>query len=467
MPAAIFVLGFGLSAANLPAAEFVWDDTYVIAQNPDIKDLSRVPSLFTSSWAGRTESSPGREKNVNFYRPMAGVSYALDYALWGATPVMFRLTNDVFHGLACVMVYLLLTALGLPFLSAVLGAAFFAAHPVHTEVTSVVAYRTTLLAAVFYLTAMYCHAQFTPGRIWWAVASAASATLAFFSKESAATLPAALVLVDLALQRRASPRSVLLQYVPVLVSLTAYLVIRSFVVAYSPPGAAFAGMSAGVKALTMLKTMALYTRVLLVPWPLCAYYDPSILTPTASMLEPEVIAGFAFILTWVTGIAITLKRRKPIAALLLFVPVTLAPFVHIIPLRTIAGERFLYLPSVAWCGLLGLAICKLPEACKGVGTQRWSRVAATAVAAILLTGYATVTVVRQLDWRTNETIMLAKIRDFPESFDAHFAYGRYLLDVQRRPVDALPYLERAAQIWPGFQPAVEYVNRAKKQADHR
>jgi len=454
VPCALFLFAVLVSATNLPGAEFVWDDTYVIQGNPAIRDLQSLPSYFTTTWAAGTDNVRGRGKNVSFYRPIPTLSYALDYALWGESPVMFRLGNDLIHGTTTVLLYLLLLLLGIAPLGAVLGAGLFAVHPVHTEVIAVLAYRTTLLAIMFYIGALVAHCRWNSDSLLGNIAVPLAVALAFLSKESAASVPAALVLMDLALGRRFTLRHILYRYLPVLVVFGCYMAIRAALV-QSAPGSAFAGMGAYVKLLTMLKTMALYAKVMLFPWPLCAYYDPSIHAPTDNPFEPGVIMGLVVVLGWLAGICYSWKKKqRAIAALMLMVPVALSPYLHLVPFRAIAGERFLYLASAPLCALAGVGLAAL------AGRGRWRRPTLVAALAVIM-AFAGLTGVRNRDWSTNRTILAAKIRDYPESFDAHFAMGRYLLDKENRPEEAIPHIERAIQIWPGFQHARQMLERAR------
>lgn len=453
IPVSLFALAVLVSATNLPGAEFVWDDSYVIQSNPAIRNLQSLPSYFTTTWAAGTDDARGRGKNASFYRPIPTLSYAIDYALWGESPVMFRLGNGLLHGATTVLLFLLLVLLGISTMGAAMGAALFAVHPVHTEVIAVLAYRTSLLAIMFYLAALAVHCRWNSDKTAGNIAVPVLVALALLSKESAATVPAALVFMDLAMHRRFTFKHVLVRYLPVVLIFGCYMLIRATLV-QSATGSPFAGMGVCVKVLTMLKTMALYARVLLVPWPLCAYYDPSIHGPTADPLAPGVIVGLVLVLGYLFAAAAAWRKSRVVSVLLLMVPLALAPYLHIIPFRAIAGERFLYLPSAPLCGLAGLGLATL------AAKARWHRTALAATALLILV-FGTVSAVRNQDWRNDRTILGAKIRDYPESFDAHFAMGRYLLDRENRPMEAIPHLKRAVEIWPGFDPAGEMLERAR------
>ena len=58
-----------LSYANSVRNQFVFDDIYLIATNPHIKGIQKIPNLL------------GFGKQMVFYRPVRTVTYALDYTL--------------------------------------------------------------------------------------------------------------------------------------------------------------------------------------------------------------------------------------------------------------------------------------------------------------------------------------------------------------------------------------------------
>lgn len=455
LPAALFLLALSVASTNLPGARFVWDDVYVIENNPTLKSLDSISSYFTSSWAQGTESARGKSKNVSFYRPIPQTLYTLEYAAWGENPAMFRLVNNTLHAGATVLVFLLLIALGIPLAPAAIGAALFAVHPVHTEVINVIAYRTTLLAVLFYLGALLAHVRHDGRSFVGNLLVALLTMLALLSKESAATLPAALVLLDLAIRRRFTARHLLARYLPVLIATAAYLCLRSSIVS-AAPGAVFAGMGKSVIVFTMLKTMVLYARLIVVPWPLCAYYDPSIWPPTGDPWQPAVLGGVLLVVLWLVAGIIAWRKNRVLGALFFLVPLGLSPYLHIIPFRALAGERFLYLTSVPLCALAGIGFCKL-------SARRWRRPAIASIGAILVV-FSGISVLRNQDWKTNTTIMTAKVRDFPDSFDANFSLGQHLLVNEHDPARAVHYLSRALEIWPDFPPAVRALQIAADPA---
>src|SRR5688572_3029620 len=69
-----------------------------------------------------------------FYRPVATLSYSLDYSIWGLNPFGYHLTDLILHILVALAVYLLLLRLTEGKRAAAwLGAVLFTTHPILVE----------------------------------------------------------------------------------------------------------------------------------------------------------------------------------------------------------------------------------------------------------------------------------------------------------------------------------------------
>ncbi len=73
---------------------FHFDDFHAVVLNPHILDLTRIPSFFYS--AGAFSVNP----ESAMYRPLLLSTFAINYALSGATASGFHVVNVLLHGLA-------------------------------------------------------------------------------------------------------------------------------------------------------------------------------------------------------------------------------------------------------------------------------------------------------------------------------------------------------------------------------
>jgi hypothetical protein len=450
--AALLVLSIGVSFANLEVREFVWDDTYLVEENPALADPGNLPRYFAHPWAWGTESSLGATKNRAYYRPLAMVSLALDRMLWGPSPTGFRVTNDVLHAAVALLLFLLCRRLGAAAIPAWLAAALFAVHPVATEVTAISAYRTESLSALFILLALYVAVG--RGRpLVQAPAVFCLATCAALCKESSVVLLLLLPLVRKAADVSASGPTALPRSAPAWLllavaaaALGSVLAVRSFVT--SPVAGAVTGhLTLFDRLLLAPKLVFLYVATYVVPYPLSAHYDLSLVAIPSELGEPAVLAGLALLAGCAALQPLLLRRGIREALLLLGFLAALLPVLHLVPFRVLFAARFLYLPSLFVLAALALAATRLRPPSKAAGGLLI--VAAAGVVAL----YASLSVVRYPDFRDTQSMMEAEVRHFPAGFDAHFSYSQHLAETGRRE-EALQEVEEALRIWPGFPPAL-------------
>ena len=171
-------------------AGFVWDDHFIVTANRQIRSLADLPALLTShAFAGAGEVL-GRERLVEYYRPVWTLSLAVDHALWGLRPFGYHLTNLLLHATTSVAVFGLARARLGGLTAPLVAALFFAVNPAHVEAVAWVSSRNEVLAGLFVAIALAAYAAWRGGGGPRAafVCGAASA-LALLSKETAVALP--------------------------------------------------------------------------------------------------------------------------------------------------------------------------------------------------------------------------------------------------------------------------------------
>jgi hypothetical protein len=89
-----------------------------------------------------------------FYRPVASLSYAIDYAIWGLDPFGYHLTDLLAHAAAAAIVVWLVAEAIDDRLTAAIAGWIFALHPLSVEVVPTPARRHDVLATVFALGAL-------------------------------------------------------------------------------------------------------------------------------------------------------------------------------------------------------------------------------------------------------------------------------------------------------------------------
>lgn len=185
-----------------------------------------------------------------YYRPLAFVLHAIDYAVAGPDPRQFHLTNIALHLTSATLVLLIGWALSPRSLAGPLAALLFSLHASNHQAVVWVSARFDLLATAFSLAAIWCLVRDVRG------ARAAAPVLflaAVLSKESAVALPVAAVGAAVFLQRARTGAAVRL-LLPWLGALIVYALMRHLAGGLSPVGGAsripklvvFAGMLGGL-----------------------------------------------------------------------------------------------------------------------------------------------------------------------------------------------------------------------------
>ena len=178
------------------------DDYAVLAA---VSDWSREGHLLR---ALLSKFHSGLDSPSFYYRPLSMASFGVNFALSGAYPLGWRLTNLVLHLLSGALVFAIARRFSVEDgsepsnIGPAIAAAVFLLFPTSPEAVAWVSGRYDLLALLFMLATL---AFFQRAARWydrWGIAALLTAACALASKESAALLPALVLAVALA--RRAA-----------------------------------------------------------------------------------------------------------------------------------------------------------------------------------------------------------------------------------------------------------------------
>jgi hypothetical protein len=205
---AVLAVMLGVYAAALNV-DFVGDDVLILTRLREAGGLRDAAAYFQQGF-------------FEYYRPIAFLSHAVDWHLWGENPAGFHATSLLLHALNTLLVFGLGRRLGGP-LAGGAAAVLFALQPSNSEAVVWISARFDLMATFWLLLAL--HALIRPGPGWYA-AGVAAFGLALLSKESALALPLIVAGHDVLL-RRLGPMRVVARLAPLLAVLGAYAVLRS------------------------------------------------------------------------------------------------------------------------------------------------------------------------------------------------------------------------------------------------
>jgi len=459
----LVVLIVAVLYANSFSIPFLFDDFFAITGNPAVKTIE--PAL---DYLRRSRGIPA-------------LTVALNYR-WGGFSVWgFHLVNVAVHLANGLLVYaLVLRTLRLPALReryrdhaavlATLAALVFVAHPLQTMAASYIVQRAESIAAFFYLLTLllYAAAATAAGRtprLALYGAAVLAALLGVVSKETVATVPAAILAYHLCFLSRGARGShaarwalaaaLLLPLAYGLLLARPYLLPGAETVAPDAPrawlyiptaGFWIDGITSWHYLLSQFGVVVWYLRLYVLPTHQCFDYG----WPFAdSLWRADVLLPLGVLLALAAAAAAS-YRRYPLATFCLaWVFITLAPTSSIIPLRDAAFEHRMYLPIV------GLAWLTVVGGFDGLGwiAQRTGRRAAAlrraggVAIALWLAVLGAATVARNGVMQDPIALAADSIAKAPDNWRAHANYGEALLAVGRSG-EAMPALEEAVRLNP-------------------
>lgn len=347
--------------------QFAQDDFAVIWKNQAVHDLGHALRFFAEPYWPKPFAP-------DLYRPMALLSFAVQWALGGGGPLVFRIVSYLLYAVTCLAMFRV-ARLALPFAAAFAAAALFAVHPVHVEAVAMAVNQGEL-----WITLLSCIAVFryvTARRAGGALSirttlgiGALYLTACFF-KENGLIMPGLLVAAELFLVPAGGPFKVRLpqvrfHYLFLLMLAVAFLTVRTGVL-----GNARGTMIAealepqGIygRLLTMLTVVPDWFRLLLWPAHLQGDYSPQEISAQYTWVTADTLGALLLLAAVIAAIAA--RRRAPAIAFgLAWCAVAVFP-VHnvLVPTGIVLAERTLLLPSIgAMIALGGLGALLLERA---------------------------------------------------------------------------------------------------------
>ncbi len=442
---------------------FVFDDYVNILFNDDLRaETLTFSDLLQAGWSG--VAGPLK-------RPLAMMSFALNFATTGDFVAGFKLTNLCIHLVNGVLLFLLLRLIleahanrigraevNLPMLAAV-ATGIWLVHPLNLTSILYVVQRMNSLATLFSLAAMVCYCagrrrlERSEAGAWWFIGGGVPLFTVFgiLSKENAVLTIPLIALLELCFFRWHTPtardRTVLIVLFAVVLVLPAaaalvYLGINPDYLASHYAGRPF---TLSERLFTEARVLWFYLSLLLVPnlGRFGLHHDDYELS--TSFVDPLSTAvalggiGFAIIF------AVSMLRRRPLVTFAIgWFLIGHALESSVVALELVHEHRN-YLPGVGviLAATYGLAVLFR----RYLGT-----VGLRLLGALVISLYAAVTFIRAGDWSDPITLAVVEAERHPNSFRAVYDLGRIevgLYDLsgdERHYQNALKHLERSAAL---------------------
>ncbi len=307
--------------ADTLTTPFIFDDLNNISNNPHI----RVPALSFENlaWAGF--------KSQETRRPVANISFALNYYFNGYNLVGYHVVNILIHLSCGILLYFLAKATlqtpalrsryekfgWIPFLAVFI----WLVHPLQTQSVAYIVQRMNSMAAMFYVLAMLFYVKFRMSRgsrlKWMLLAGCViSAILAFGTKEITATLPLFIILYEWYFFQELSAQWVRRNFLLLGGVFLLFMIIALVYLDYDPIARILRGyghrdFTPLQRVLTQSRVVIFYISLMLWPNPARLNLDHdfalsySLLNPATTLISITVIIALI-------AVAILIARREPL-----------------------------------------------------------------------------------------------------------------------------------------------------------
>ena len=382
--------------------------------------------------------------HLGMYQPLAVISFAINYKIFGMNADGFILTNILLHLLNTLMVFKLMERWMKGMVPAAVVALLFAIHPMHVEAVAWISTRSSLLYSLFFLSGLlawynYIDQGFKTSHYLLALLFA---LLALFSKSMAATFPIVLFVMDF-MQRRKFNLRLIIEKIPFLIISVIF-------------GLVAIKASASFGHITVLEQdYSIIQRFFLIVYGI-AFYIVKLFVPThlsAIYAFPELINGRLPAYVLVSGLALvgavigwwfSGKNKREFAGGLLFFLVSIGMVLPLFWSRIfITADRYTYLPYIGLFMIPARLAANFwnSRTTFDQNTRRMFYIASALVLATL--SLATVNRVRV--WKDTPTL-LTDVIDNKRS-DADMAHGYFYLanyyDAENKTDEAMTYYDLA------------------------
>ena len=416
-PVVVVAVLFMIVAAvysNSLNSSFHFDDLHQIVGNHRLRNISIIPTFFTSPGAG---SGIPEDKG---YRPILDSTFALDYLVSGGETWSFHITNAFIHFLNALLLFFIVRAVlskagdGKAVWAPLFASLVFAVHPVQTSAVTYISGRSAVLAAFFSFVSILSFIKYSEdgaARKGWLVLSVLSFLLGLLTKEIAVTAMALILLYLYVFPERPIKKAAT-SVIPFAAVLVFFLSLKKYLQGFfTIPDRPFGTLDYLVSE---LKAFLVYLRLLVFPINQNADYN----IPLSGSLDLKAVISI-LILCGAVFYLLKARRKNPAAAFFgLWFIIALAPESSFFPILDTTVEYRLYFP------LAGLAAC-LPVLGKYTRLKERTFIPALLLVLALLGALA---YTRNFVWANELSLWQDTVKKAPYSSRAHHNYGGALLD---------------------------------------
>ncbi len=409
---------------------FVRDDFQQIVRNPQVQSWQYLPQILTSHLWNQIVGH-----RAIFYRPLFSFWMLVVDTLGGLSPWFWHLSSVLLHVGCTYLVYRLSKRLVGTEVGAGVAAALFAVHPIHVDAVTYISASNELLFSALTLGAMLVLLA-SPERNdrWRVVLSAALYFTALLAKETGVAVMVLLIgiaWVQLKDQESSWSKRLVLAGSPYLAATGAYVILRWTVM--HGMGVEKGEHSWREVFFSSPSILLFYLRKLMVPVGLSSGYVNSIhSSPTMAFWLP--LAAILLCVVLMTWLALRVNWIVSFSVALILLPLLPALATpRLYPQGDMTHDRYLYLPSVGLCLLLGLLAQRMLEA------PRSLRITCASVFAIVLVTFSVLTFTQQRFYHDDVVFLQRAIDVNPDNAFAYALLANVYMDQGRTDLGIKDY----------------------------
>jgi tetratricopeptide (TPR) repeat protein len=424
--------------SNTFQAPWHFDDTSNIVENSALH-------LTKFSWPNIKKTFFAKPRPPGeLYRPVACLSFALNYYFGKDNVSGYHIVNISIHFLAAIFLFLFIYhTLNLPLLKAkygsnsyfiaLLSAALWAINPIQSQAITYIVQRMASMAGMFYIISMYLYvkgrtATHNHTKITFFLLCGISAILAFGSKENAIMLPVSLFLYDFLLiqgvSRETTKKNLKILLVAAVLSIS--IVIMYFAFSEATFSSLFGlyerrPFTLWERLIAQPRIIIFYISLLLYPMStrLCVEHDIAI---SNSLFDPPTTIIYIIVIIGILIGAIFITKRKPLIAFsVLFFFLNHIIESTILPLELIFEHRN-YIPSMLFFVPIAIGLI---NALSYFSYKRSMQVIIALSIVLVIIGEGHATFMRNFTWSSEESLWIDCTEKYPHLIRAHHNLGLY------------------------------------------
>lgn len=404
-----------------------WDDDVYVFNNFLIRDfsLAGLQKIFFEPMGAS-----------QIYRPMAYLTYMIDFQLWELDPFGYHLSSLLFHLINVVLVFKIIKSLSNSLTITSLVTLFFAINPLKVEAIAWASARVEVVYATFYLGALLSYIVYLKSelKIKYFIIVVVLFIFSLLTKPSAVTFPLACLLIDYLVGRKWQSK-LIIEKIPLFLFAFAMGIIT--ILAQRPDTVA-----SGIVALPMMERFFIvcympifYLFKSIFPFALSNYYDFPQELGWLHYISPLVLLAFGYFVY-------KAKNNKAVVFGAVFFILHLSLVLNLIPTgnKFMAADRYTYLAQIGLFFLIVYLYTAASNTAKNIYMGFF-------VVALLL--YASISFKRTDVWKNGLTLWVDAVKKNNNSAFCLFGLGNVMINSGQQQ-QALPFIEKSILINPNI-----------------